>query len=67
MRVCFYGTDEEITRICERPVLALFGPHRTQRVVAFELSDIRVTADPYRAVYRLAADLAEIHREEVTP
>ncbi|MFC4062395.1 hypothetical protein ACFOWE_29190 [Planomonospora corallina] len=67
MRVCFYGTDEEITRLCERPVLALFGPRRTQRVVAFELSDIRVTADPYGAVYRLAAELAEIHREEVTP
>ncbi|GGL22854.1 hypothetical protein [Planomonospora parontospora] len=65
MRVCFYGTDEEITRICERPVLALLGPRRTQRVVAFELSDPSISTDPYGAVYRLAADLTEIHREEV--
>ncbi|MBG0813793.1 hypothetical protein HS041_07220 [Planomonospora sp. ID67723] len=65
MRVCFYGTDEEITRICERPILALLGPRRTQRVVAFELSNVSVTVDPYGTVFRLAAELAEIHREEV--
>ncbi|MBB2914810.1 hypothetical protein FHS43_006122 [Streptosporangium becharense] len=64
MRVCFHGTDEEITRICERPVLALLGPRRTQRVVAFELSDVSITTDPYGTLYRLTADLTEVHREE---
>ncbi|MBG0827632.1 hypothetical protein HS041_07630 [Planomonospora sp. ID67723] len=65
MRVCFYGTDEEITRLCERPILALLGPRRTQRVVAFELLHVAVSADPYAGVYRLRADLAEVHRQEV--
>ncbi|MFF0243549.1 hypothetical protein [Streptosporangium sandarakinum] len=66
MRVCFYGTDEEITRICRRPVLALVGPRRTQPVVAFELAGVSITTDPYGTVYRLAADLTEVRREEVT-
>ncbi|GAA3423230.1 hypothetical protein GCM10018953_04130 [Streptosporangium nondiastaticum] len=65
MRVCFYGTDEEITRICERPVLAMVGPRRSQRVVAFTLAGVSITTDPYGTVYRLAADLTEVHREEV--
>ncbi|MET9063488.1 hypothetical protein [Streptosporangium sandarakinum] len=66
MRVCFYGTDEEITRICQRPVLAMVGPRRTQSVMAFELLNISVTTDPYGSLFRLAADLTEAHREEVT-
>ncbi|GAA2875332.1 hypothetical protein GCM10010517_36200 [Streptosporangium fragile] len=60
MRVCFYGTDEEITRVCERPVLAVLGPRHAQPVLAFELFNVRVTADPYGAVFRLAADLSEV-------
>ncbi|MEU6741574.1 hypothetical protein [Streptosporangium sandarakinum] len=66
MRVCFYGTDEEITRICQRPVLAMVGPRRTQPMVAFTLADVSITTDPYGTVYRLAADLTEVRREEVT-
>ncbi|SNT62876.1 hypothetical protein SAMN05216276_109419 [Streptosporangium subroseum] len=63
MRVCFHGTDEEITRICERPVLALLGPRRTQPVLAFELSNVRISTDPYGTVFRLVADLTEVRRE----
>ncbi|GGQ25146.1 hypothetical protein [Streptosporangium pseudovulgare] len=66
MRVCFYGTDEEITRICRRPVLAMVGPRHAQPVVAFELFNVSVTTDPYGSLFRLAADLTEVHREEVT-
>ncbi|SFL15118.1 hypothetical protein SAMN05216275_16012 [Streptosporangium canum] len=60
MRICFYGTDEEITRLCERPVLALLGPLRSQPVLAFELFNIRVTTDPYGSLFRLCADLTEV-------
>ncbi|MGW4666932.1 hypothetical protein [Streptosporangium sandarakinum] len=66
MRVCFYGTDEEITRICERPVLAVIGPRHAQPVVAFTLAGVSITTDPYGSLFRLAADLTEVHREEVT-
>jgi hypothetical protein len=64
VRVCFYGTDEEITRICKRPVLALLGPRRTHPVVAFELFNASISTDPYGSVYRLAAELAEIRKED---
>ncbi|MEV4182387.1 hypothetical protein AB0J28_13215 [Streptosporangium canum] len=60
MRVCFFGTDEEITRLCERPVLALLGPRHTQPVLAFELVNVRITTDPYGSLFRLAADLTEV-------
>ncbi|MGV9325259.1 hypothetical protein [Streptosporangium sandarakinum] len=66
MRVCFYGTDEEITRICRRPVLAMVGPRRSQPVVVFTLAGVSITTDPYGSLFRLAADLTEVHREEVT-
>ncbi|MFI7043278.1 hypothetical protein [Streptosporangium sandarakinum] len=66
MRVCFYGTDEEITHICQRPVLAMVGPHHAQPVLVFTLGGVSITTDPYGTVYRLAADLTEVHREEVT-
>ncbi|MEU0481318.1 hypothetical protein ABZ260_19290 [Streptosporangium sp. NPDC006013] len=62
MRVCFYGTDEEITRICERPILAVLGTRHAQPVLAFELSNIRVTTDPYQTTFRLSADLSEVER-----
>ncbi|GAA3423697.1 hypothetical protein GCM10018953_08800 [Streptosporangium nondiastaticum] len=65
MRVCFYGTDEEITRICERSVLAMVGPRRSQPVVAFMLAGVSITTDPYGSLFRLVADLTEVHREEV--
>ncbi|MEU4830753.1 hypothetical protein [Streptosporangium sp. NPDC023615] len=60
MRVCFYGTNEEITRLCERPVLAVLGPRHAQPVLAFELFNVRITADPYQSMFRLAADLNEV-------
>ncbi|MGW3363685.1 hypothetical protein ACWDOR_12130 [Streptosporangium canum] len=60
MRICFYGTDAEITRLCERPVLALLGPRHAQPVLAFELFNVRVTTDPYGSLFRLAADLTEV-------
>ncbi|MEU8381969.1 hypothetical protein [Streptosporangium sp. NPDC048865] len=60
MRVCFYGTDEEITRLCERPILAVLGPHHAQPVLAFELFNVRVTTDPYQTMFRLTADLSEV-------
>ncbi|GAA4225431.1 hypothetical protein FHR32_003417 [Streptosporangium album] len=63
MRICFYGTDEEITRLCERPVLALLGPRRVQPVLAFELFNVHVTTDPYGSLFRLAADLTEVEGE----
>ncbi|WP_329426422.1 hypothetical protein OG339_39910 [Streptosporangium sp. NBC_01495] len=59
MRVSFYGTDEEITRICERPILAALGPRHAQPILAFELSNVRVTTDPYQTMFRLVADLSE--------
>lgn len=62
MRVCFYGTDEEITRVCERPILAVLGSHHAQPVLAFELFNIRVTTDPYQTTFRLVADLSEVER-----
>ncbi|MER5628575.1 hypothetical protein ABT061_46930 [Streptosporangium sp. NPDC002544] len=64
MKVCFYGTDEEITRVCERPILALLGPRHAQPVLAFELVNVRVTADPYQTMFRLVADLSEMERGE---
>ncbi|MET9069414.1 hypothetical protein [Streptosporangium sandarakinum] len=66
MRVCFYGTDAEITHICERPVLVMVGPRRSQPVLAFTLAGVSITTDPYGSLFRLTADLAEVHREEVT-
>ncbi|MFF5111499.1 hypothetical protein [Streptosporangium sp. NPDC000509] len=60
MRVSFYGTDEEITRLCERPILAVLGPRHAQPVLAFELFNVRVTTDPYQTTFRLVADLSEI-------
>ncbi|GAA4182296.1 hypothetical protein GCM10022252_08010 [Streptosporangium oxazolinicum] len=60
MKVCFYGTDEEITRICERPILAVLGRHHAQPVLAFELFNVRVTTDPYQTTFRLVADLSEV-------
>ncbi|MEU4540318.1 hypothetical protein AB0G15_36315 [Streptosporangium sp. NPDC023825] len=60
MRVSFYGTDEEITRLCERPILAALGPRHAQPVLAFELFNVRVTADPYQTMFRLVADLSEV-------
>jgi len=62
VRVCFYGTDEEITRVCERPILAVLGSHHAQPVLAFELFNIRVTTDPYQTTFRLVADLSEVER-----
>ncbi|GAA3085976.1 hypothetical protein [Streptosporangium carneum] len=63
MRVCFYGTDEEISRVCERPFLAVLGLRHPDPVLAFELSNVSVTGDPYGTVFRLAADLAEVRKE----
>ncbi|MEV4242549.1 hypothetical protein AB0J63_03975 [Streptosporangium canum] len=60
MRICFYGTDAEITRLCERPALALLGPQRSQPVLVFELFNVRITTDPYGSLFRLAADLTEV-------
>ncbi|MEU7989077.1 hypothetical protein AB0B56_29860 [Streptosporangium canum] len=60
MRICFYGTDAEITRLCERPVLALLGPRRSQPVLTFELFNIRVTTAPYGSLFRLCADPTEV-------
>lgn len=60
MRVSFYGTDEEITRLCERPILAALGPHHAQPVLAFELFNVRVTTDPYQTMFRLTAELSEV-------
>ncbi|WP_433250464.1 hypothetical protein ACQPYK_04200 [Streptosporangium sp. CA-135522] len=64
MRVCFYGTDEEITRVCERPFLAVLGLRHPQPVLAFELFDIKVNADPYGTVVRLSAELSEVEGSE---
>ncbi|MEV4375460.1 hypothetical protein [Streptosporangium sp. NPDC049644] len=64
MRVCFYGTDEEITRLCERPILAVLGTRHAQPVLAFELLNIHVTTDPYQTTFRLSADLSEVERGE---
>ncbi|WP_326829509.1 hypothetical protein OIE13_03390 [Streptosporangium sp. NBC_01810] len=64
MRVCFYGTDEEITRVCKRPILAVLGTGHAQPVLAFELFNIEVSADPYQTTFRLSADLSEVERGE---
>ena len=64
MRVCFYGTDEEITRVCERPILAVLGTRHAQPVLAFELLNVRVTTDPYQTTFRLSADLSEVERSD---
>lgn len=60
MKISFLGTADEVEQVAGRPILILLGLNHLPRLVAYTLLHPHITRHPYRELYRLQADMAQL-------
>lgn len=60
MKVSFLGTADEVSQVAGRPTLILVSLGHLPRLVAYSLFQPHITRHPYRDLYRLQADMAQL-------